>query len=359
MTKQFTHFIYLALALILLVGCNKKTERSNTAEVLTRSDEYVYEPVVRGEPVEFPRDYGAHPEYRTEWWYLTANVKSPEGKEFGIQWTLFRMATSTEKETGWKTPQMYMAHAVITSKSKVWSAERFARGGIGQAGVTSTPYHAWLDNWSWKALGKTPFPGMVEFADDGMAAVLKVTQHGPIVLQGDQGYSKKHPELDMASRYFSAPFLDIDGKITLDGTEYQVSGEAWLDREWSSSMLAKDQLGWDWFSIHLNDGSALMVSQLREKDDLPYYFGSRSWPNGKVVQLDHTQIRLTPLSYTRIDGKKFPLQWRIDVPSQNIKLTVNVLRKDQWLPFVFPYWEGPIHVTGSHSGQGFMELTGY
>ncbi len=349
----------IIISMMLLGGCDDQPVRSNTVKTLTQSQNFVFEPVVKGEPIIFPRDYGEHPQYLAEWWYLTANLKTETGKEISVQWTLFRMATSDDELTGWKTPQMYMAHAVITTKKKIWTAERFARGGIGQAGVSLKPFRAWLDNWSWRAPTSNPFPGELEFSDDDMLARLNINQNGTIILQGDKGYSQKHPLLGIASYYYSAPFLNIDGIIELDGEQYKVDGRGWFDREWSSSMLSAKQLGWDWFSIHLEDGSALMVSQLREKGQTPYFIGSRSWPDGTMVTLDNNQIRMKPMHFREVSGISFPLSWLIEIPSQGLKLQTNVVRRDQWLHFLFPYWEGPINVTGSQKGKGFMELTGY
>ncbi|MGF1869526.1 lipocalin-like domain-containing protein [Photobacterium indicum] len=361
-TQNIKHFFWVTLLLILpLVGCDQSEPSSNTTEVLKQSNTNEYQPVVKGYELSFPRDHNSHPAFKSEWWYFTANLETDAGKQIAVQWTLFRIATGLEqsKAIGWKKPQIYMAHAVITTDEKVWKAERFSRGGIGQAGVLRKPYRAWLDNWSWRSLGQDPFPGLLEFEDGDMSARLDINNVGSIVLQGENGYSKKHATNDIASYYYSAPFLDINGSITLDDIQYNVTGKGWYDREWSSSMLSKSQQGWDWFSIQLDDGSALMISQVREKNALPFYFGSRSWPDGRVVQLGTSDIRLTPIIYTSVEGKNVPLNWRLDVRSQDLKLKVEAVRKEQWLPFVFPYWEGPIKVVGSHSGQGFMELTGY
>ncbi|MDX1301679.1 lipocalin-like domain-containing protein [Photobacterium sp.] len=357
--KEKQHWWVTSLLILLLLGCEQAEERSTTAEQLTQVSSDIYQPVVEGHQLRFPRDFSSHPGFRMEWWYLTANLEDENGETFGVQWTLFRLATGTESDGGWKTPQMFMAHVVVTSAEKNWFAERFARGGIGQAGVMTKPYRAWLDNWSWRSLGQSPFPGLLEFQDGDMAARLQINNQGSIVLQGKDGYSRKHRSENIASYYYSAPFLKVDGTLELDGKLYKVKGDGWYDREWSSTMLAQNQQGWDWFSIHLDDGSALMLYQIREKNRQPFYFGTLSWPDGKVVQLGPEDIQLTPLGYTSVAGKSLPLDWRIDVPSQQIELRAEVVRKEQWLPFTFPYWEGPIKVKGSHSGQGFMELTGY
>lgn len=351
------------LLVAMLLGCEPTAqERANTVEILSQgaqTERQDFAAVVPGKTWQFPQDHLSHPAFKTEWWYLTANLTSPEGKTFGVQWTLFRFASRRTSEVGWHSPQMYMAHAVVTGEKQLWHAERFARGGIGQAGVAGDPFRAWLDNWSWRSESSHPFPGMLTFADENMVATLKVENQGELIFQGENGYSRKHPTEDIASYYYSAPFLQLSGTLVLDGQPYQVSGPGWLDREWSSEGLAQSQLGWDWFSLHLDDGSALMLYQIREKDSVPYYFGSRSWPDGRAVMLSPDDIRMTPIANARHEGKLYPVQWQVAVPSQNIQLKVDVVRKEQWLPFIFSYWEGPVWVSGSHTGQGFMELTGY
>ncbi|MGR5140494.1 lipocalin-like domain-containing protein [Photobacterium sp. DNB23_23_1] len=350
----------LSTVLFMLSYDSPEQRESPSVAMMSEQNHDQFAQVTPGYQFQFPRDHLPHPEFKTEWWYLTANLKSDDGEEFGLQWTLFRSRALTEKGQGWKSPQRYMAHTVVTSKNKTWSAERFARGGIGQAGVLGQPYRAWLDNWEWRSFSDSPFPGVLTFADpSGMAGKLAIQQSGGIVLQGDQGYSKKHATEDIASYYFSAPFLKVDGRLELDGKLYEVSGDAWYDREWSSRGLSDNQEGWDWFSIHLDDGSALMLYQIREKDARPYYFGSLSWPDGRTETLAAEDIQLSPFSFTHHGDKTYPVVWKIKVPSKAIELKVDVVRKEQWLPFIFSYWEGPITVTGSHTGQGFMELTGY
>ncbi|MGR5147288.1 lipocalin-like domain-containing protein [Photobacterium alginatilyticum] len=351
--------IFSFLCLTLLVGCDTDEPRSNSADILRQGGEGNYQPVIPGKKWAFPKDHLSHPAFKAEWWYLTANLEAENGETFGVQWTLFRFASGNEPGNGWKNPQMYMAHTVVTSRNKIWHAERFARGGIGQAGVTDNPYRAWLDNWSWRSYSDSPFPGTLAFSDGEMAAKLDIINLGELIFQGENGYSRKHPTEDVASYYFSAPFLSLNGTLELDGKTYKVKGDGWYDREWSSEGLSQKQNGWDWFSVHLDDGSALMVSQVREEGGKPYFFGSLSWPDGKTIVLQPEDILLKPKSYVKHQGRQFPLQWRIEVPTQQIQLEVDVVRKEQWLPFIFSYWEGPIRVKGSHSGQGFMELTGY
>lgn len=358
--KNTLLMLWIMIASIALVGCGQKEEPVNrSVSVLNADGGSQFAPVVPGRTFSFPQDHLPHPEFRSEWWYLTANVESEDGEQFGIQWTLFRSAASAEKGTGWNNPQRYMAHVVVTGAEKMWAAERFARGGIGQAGVMGHPFKAWLDNWQWHSFSDSPFPAVVSFSDIGMQANLRVKQQGNWVLQGDKGYSQKHQTKPIATYYYSAPFLAVDGELVLDGKMFRVSGQGWFDREWSSAGLAGSQLGWDWFSLHLSDGSALMLYQIREKNSRPYYFGSLSWPDGRTEVIDADAIRLTPKSFTTHDDKTYPLNWYVEIPSKGIQLELDAVREEQWLPFVFSYWEGPIVVSGSHTGQGFMELTGY
>ncbi|MGR5151556.1 lipocalin-like domain-containing protein [Photobacterium swingsii] len=355
----FKSLLWILSFSLLLAGCDKPEVKPPTVGVLTQTPTDNFEQVTPNNRLHFPKDHGEHPRFKTEWWYLTANLTAENGEQYGVQWTQFRVATGSHDQKGWGTPQVYMAHLVVSGRHGVKYAERFARGGIGQAGVQASPYRIWLDNWTWQSTGETPFPGVLTFEDGAMAGELSVVNKGELVLHGDKGYSKKHPAEDRASYYFSAPFLQLQGTLVVDGETLKVSGEGWYDREWSSSMLSAEQQGWDWFSIHLDDGSALMAAQIRAKDKKAYSFGSRSWPDGRVIPLNSEEIYLTPISYSTIDGKVLPLKWRIDIPSQEIKLSVGVERKQQWLPFSFPYWEGAISVKGSHNGRGFMELTGY
>ncbi|MDO6542388.1 lipocalin-like domain-containing protein [Photobacterium sanguinicancri] len=356
---SFKSFLCVMCLSVLLVGCEQPEIASPTVSVLTETPTDDFEKVIPDRTLHFPADHGEHPTFKTEWWYLTANLKTDQGERYGVQWTQFRIATGSHDTKGWGTPQIYMAHVVVSDSNGMQHAERFSRGGIGQAGVQTSPYRIWLDNWSWQSTSEGPFPGQLSFEDNGMAGELTVLNKGEIVLHGDAGYSKKHPAEDRASYYYSAPFLQLQGKLTLNGKTVNVQGEGWYDREWSSSMLSTEQQGWDWFSIHLDDGSALMAAQIRSDDRKAYSFGSRSWPDGRVTTLSSDEIYLTPISYSTIDGKVLPLKWRIDIPSQNIKLSIGAERKQQWLPFSFPYWEGQIMVKGSHNGRGFMELTGY
>ncbi len=358
--KSLKIWLGLLVLTLLLSGCKPKENDKRTVQTLQAVSAEGFSPVVKGKEMVFPIDHGQHANYRTEWWYITANLTAKGGKRFGLQWTIFRLAERPDKgEKGWESPQRYMAHLVVTDGKKTWQFERFARGGIGQAGVESTPFHAWLDNWSLKSIGNHLFPSQLAFADAGVSGKFRIRNEGVFVRQGDGGYSLKSHQGDQASYYYSAPFLQLSGKLTLDGKVYSVSGSGWFDHEWSTDMLAESQKGWDWFSIHLDDGRALMVSQVRSVKKQGYVFGSLALPNGQYRTLSAKDIQMVPLRYSKVNGKVLPLVWRIDVPKEKIRLTVSAWNKSQWLDFRFPYWEGAVVVSGSQKGEGFMELTGY
>src|SRR5690606_998978 len=199
-----------------------------------------------GIALQFPRDHGAHPDHRIEWWYVTANLAGDDGREYGLQWTLFRSALAPPGADDPDASQLWFGHAAITSEAAHYATERFARGGTGQAGVTAEPFAAWIDEWR---LDGERFDGelFLTAAGPDFAYDLRMEAKGPIVLHGEAGYSVKSHQ-GQASHYYSQPFFAVKGMLHLPSGEVAVEGTAWLDREWSSQPLAPDQTGWDWFS---------------------------------------------------------------------------------------------------------------
>ncbi|MDI6837149.1 MAG: lipocalin-like domain-containing protein [Rhizobiaceae bacterium] len=317
----------------------------------------------RGVPLAFPRDHGAHPDYRIEWWYLTANLKSADGRSFGLQWTLFRSAL----EPGGKdASQIWMGHAAVTSAERHLVAERLARGGTGQAGVTLEPFSAWIDEWKMEsrvseealAAGADPLTKLALGASGkDFRYLMELEAKGPLVLQGDHGYSVKSAE-GQASYYYSQPFYTISGTLVLPEGEVAVTGEAWLDREWSSQPLSAGQTGWDWFSLHLGSGEKLMAFRLRG-DGEGYISGTWIAADGRPTPLRSSDLVVTPLDTARVAGHTLPVRWRVEVPGHGVDVTTEALNDDAWMAVSFPYWEGPIRVSGSHEGAGYLEMTGY
>lgn len=336
-------------------------EGVNEVNSVLMSEQFkVFEPVLPDRTVSLPKDFQFHPEFQHEWWHYFATLEDASGKDYSVQWSFFRIATDEREARGWQSPQIYISNVVVTSATQVWKEQRLARGGIGQAGMTNRPFRIWIDNWNWRALGATPFPGRLSVETDTFGLELDSVTKGPYVLNGENGYQKKHDLLPIASYNFSAPFLALNGTLALDGVEVEVSGNAWLHKEWGSGLLGEGQQGWDWFVFNLDDGAALSVSRYRNNHQMPYVFGTLATRSGKVYQLSESDIDIKPLpNSTLLNGRRMPLQWIINVPKYEINLTTRIQRRDMWLPFVIPYWEGPIMASGSHEASGFMQLTGY
>jgi predicted secreted hydrolase len=309
----------------------------------------------------FPADHGAHPEFRIEWWYLTSNLRGDDGKNYGVQWTLFRSALEPVEKAGWSSPQLWMGHAAVTTPTQHFVAERFARGGIGQSGVTAAPFSAWIDNWHMTTQADCADPQLKcldlratgqEFSYD-----LKLRADGPLVLQGQNGYSLKSTK-GQASYYYSQPFYQVSGTLKLPDGPVSVTGQAWLDREWSSQPLASDQTGWDWFSLHFATGEKLMGFRLKDSGD---GFSSATWigRDGTPEPQTPGTLRLTPLAKATVANREVPVRWRVELPTKGVDIETVVLNEQAWMTTRFPYWEGPIFFTGSHSGRGYLEMTGY
>ena len=298
---------------------------------------------------QFPKDAGAHPEYKIEWWYITANLKDAQGTDYGLQWTLFRSALAPEDGTGWSTPQLWMGNAAITTPDAHFVTERLARGGIGQAGVTPAPFAAWIDDWL--------------FTDTTLSATgsdfgfdMTLGDLGPTVFHGEGGYSVKSTS-GQASYYYSKPFIEISGTLSLPQGDVAVSGQAWLDREWSSQPLASDQTGWDWFSLSFDDGAKLMGFQLRGNDT----YTSASWiePDGTTTAMENGAFQARPLGMADVAGRQVPTSWQVTLPAKSLDVTVRAINDAAWMATSVPYWEGPVVVSGSRQGRGYLEMTGY
>ena len=305
---------------------------------------------------DFPLDHGPHNNYRIEWWYLTANLSGEDQTPYGIQWTLFRTARSPDEENGWLSNQIWFAHAAITTPNEHFTTERFARGGIGQAGVNAEPFEAWIDEW--KLVGKNFDELNLNAAGPNFAYNMSLEAEGPLVFHGDKGYSVKSSE-GQASYYYSQPFFKIKGTLTLPEGDINVEGNAWLDREWSSQPLSENQLGWDWFSLSLDNGAKLMGFQLRQTDGLN--FSSSSWiePDGSITSYGYNEFVAEPVKESNVYDKKIPTEWRLKLKDQNLDVIVKALNPNSWMNLSIPYWEGPVAVSGSHSGLGYLEMTGY
>lgn len=309
----------------------------------------------------FPQDHGPHPAYRIEWWYLTANLTGEDGRDYGVQWTLFRSALVPEEREGWQSPQLWMGHAGLTTPETHFHAERLARGGVGQAGVTAEPFEAFIDDWSLTSMGigNDAFDGLSVTATGAeFGYALELTATGPLVLQGDQGYSVKSAA-GQASYYYSQPFFQVTGTLALPQGDVAVTGQGWLDREWSSQPLSETQTGWDWVSLHFDTGEKLMGFRLRDRSAVP--FTSATWiePDGTPTPFTDGALTLTPLAETEVEGRSVPTSWRVELPEKSVDVEIAAVNPQSWMAVSFPYWEGPVRISGSHGGRGYLEMTGY
>lgn len=327
------------------------------------------------EPTElrFPADHGPHPSYETEWWYTTGNLTTPEGRRFGYQLTFFRRALvpparHAARESAWAADQVYMGHMAVTDvEGRSFQAfERFERGALGLAGATADPFRVWLGDWRAEEVE----PGVTRLiaTQDGLALdLLLVDRKGPIP-QGDRGFSRKGPEPGDASHYYSLTRLDTSGVVRLGEVKHPVDGLSWMDHEWSTSSLGDGQVGWDWFSLQLDDGSEVMLFQLRREDGGidPYSSGALVSADGSTRPFDRDDFRIEVKDHWRSPrtDATYPSGWTIAIPGADLALEIQPLLADQELVLSHAYWEGAVRVEGKRAGRavvghGYVELTGY
>ncbi|WP_295894628.1 lipocalin-like domain-containing protein [uncultured Vibrio sp.] len=363
----------LSLSLLSLWGCDKADPNSaqNMGSILGGNNEQQqseqFTPVVKGVELTFPADHQAHPDFRHEWWYLTANLIDEEGNALGVQWTQFRFAAAPQeaanstKKTTWQSQQIYMAHSAVTTKDKHYADEKWSRDQTELAGVSDSPFRVYLNDWQWTSTNDDLFPATLVANSGQFGYSLKLTNNAPYQKQGEQGYSTKSRDGKVASYYYSQPFINVSGNVTIDGVNHQVSGKGWIDREWSSQFLLDSQQGWDWFALRLSGETSLVVFQLRNSTtgEASYSHARLMNQDGSGIAIKQQDISLTAIKQTEIDGRDYPTEWQVSIPSQQIELTVSALNPNAKMPLSVPYWEGPIVIKGSHSGSGYMELTGY
>ncbi|RDV29220.1 carotenoid 1,2-hydratase [Alteromonas aestuariivivens] len=322
---------------------------------------YDYAQVTLNRPLQLPQDHAAHPDYRLEWWYLTANLENESGQLFALQFTLFRFRNPTQRNSNWSDDQIWMAHVSLHNRDEHWFEQRLARGAVGNAGQTQNPFTLFVDDWNWVSdLPETPFPATLTVTlSDSVKFRARLITQGNYILHGNSGYSEKSANGKLRSYYYSQPFLQLSGQINLHGQTHQVNGPGWYDHEWTSHLMQAGANGWDWFSLHLDNGAKLMAFRMRMDDTNAHLSGTLITPDGTVLKLDQQSLQLTPKEFEQVNNKRLPTRWRLKVVEKDIDVELVRFKKNQWNEGVYPYYEGAISVSGSHSGQGFMELTGY
>ena len=327
-----------------------------------------------GRVFQFPRDFGAHPEFKTEWWYYTGTLKTAAGETFGYELTFFRVGLKKpdpEARSAWRADTVYFAHLAVTDPGHQAFAfrEQAERGAMKLAGAREDRLEVWIDDWHLESRGENHH---LKAQKDGIGLDLILTPSKPPVLHGEGGYSRKAAASEAASYYYSITRLATRGKLFLGKRSLEVTGTSWFDREFSTSHLAPNQVGWDWFSLQLSDGTDLMLYVMRLKDGSldAASSGTLVDPQGQARHLtlaDFT-IKATGTWKSPHSGATYPSGWQVKLPGAGYSLTVQPTLADQELRTgmnsSITYWEGQVTVQGTGreqavTGQGYVELTGY
>ncbi|MGZ8215977.1 MAG: lipocalin-like domain-containing protein [Methylomagnum sp.] len=365
----------LLASMLILNACGTPPETADSRSsdaVLSEADtadfRRAYEPV----PMSFPADHGPHDDFRDEWWYITGNLDGPASRRFGFQITFFRhglVAHPVNRPSHWAGRNVHMAHFTLTdvASQRFQAFERRARGTLGLAGSELGPFRVWLEDWRLESLRGDDWPWRLQVREDGYALDLTLTSAKPMVLEGRDGLSQKSREPGNASYYYSGTRIRAEGTLSFDGQTFPVTGLAWLDREWSTSALADYQLGWDWFSLQLDEGAELMFYRMRHKDGSIGPLSTGAWidAGGRKTALALDDVELVRLDdWTAPGGVVYPARWRLTVKPLGKRFLVQPAVADQELRVSVRYWEGAVDVldadqSGRRLGRGYMELTGY
>jgi predicted secreted hydrolase len=324
---------------------------------------------------EFPRDHHAHPEFKTEWWYFTGNLFDQEGQRFGYELTFFRQGIRPAGErdpnaSRFIVDDLKFAHFAVTDVHgrQFRYEQKMNRGAFGEAGFDDPgPRLAWIENWSLTAKGDDAF----ELTASGAAGILHLDLRStrPPIVHGENGVSVKTAGGGSASHYYSIPRLETTGTLAGNGSARTVRGESWFDHEWSSSQLGNGQVGWDWVCLQWEDGAALMLYRMRLENGGVDSSSSGTWiaPDGTTTHLKAADFQMTPTSVWKGSATeaKYPIEWRIVLPTQRADFTIKAALEDQELKLgPITYWEGAIDAAGTRDGRpikgrGYLELTGY
>jgi predicted secreted hydrolase len=377
---------------------------SRLSELLNDEGMEAYASAIEPRAFSFPTDHGPHPEYRNEWWYITGNLDAENGRRFGFELTIFRFSLTPQtadeepnasESSAWTGKQVYIGHFAVTDvdNEQFHVAQRYARGSLGLAGAQTSPFRVWLEDWSIETavsrIASDPghdkrssvgaasgaittndefaIPWRIHAGDKNIAIDLTLVPLKPPILNGIDGLSQKSSQPGNASYYYSVSRLQTDGTLRVDGIDYAVTGLSWLDREWGSSALSKEQHGWDWFALQLSDGSDLMFYNLRRIDGSQDSHSAGTWirADGRALPLTRDDVAVDVKEYWNSPhGGRYPMEWQIDVAPLALNLHVIPVLKAQELSTNVRYWEGAVDVKGQRAGneltgRGYVELTGY
>jgi predicted secreted hydrolase len=395
MPKQWRQFLSILL-IVSLAGCDSSST-DNSASPPQTSPTSTTGPVTSqtattsatgfrlalpGYKFQFPRDHASHPEFATEWWYYTGNLRAAGGRQFGYQLTFFRTALTPKmkRASKWATRDVILGHLALTdiTGKKFYFYDRVERGAAGVAGADDKTPHVWLNDWDLRMSNNRQTAHAsgnsrdTTTKDTPFALELEYLPLKQPVIQGVNGVSQKSEGRGQASHYYSFTRLQTSGTIRVGDERFQVEGESWFDKEFGSNQLAKNQIGWDWFSLQLADGRELMLYQMRRDDGSidPFSSGTLVEKNGSSRHLRRDDFTLMPKATWKspTTGATYPSGWTATLPGENITLTIEPQLAAQELitsrSTGVAYWEGSVRLTGTQGGRplaglGYVELTGY
>lgn len=320
---------------------------------------------------EFPRDHGSHRDFKTEWWYFTGNLKAAGGQEFGYQLTFFRQGVvppgRSLPESAFLVRDVPFAHFAVSDLAggAFYHFQKLSRGAFGEAGFDDGRRVAWNGAWSCECREGDGF--FLRAKSEGVEIDLELESLKPVVVHGAAGVSQKAQGEGRASHYYSLTRLATRGTVRLNGRDYKVSGFSWFDHEWATNQLAADQTGWDWFSLHFEDGSDFMFFQIRTRDGGRDSHSSGTWVevDGNVTKIDRFELKPVEWWTSPHSGGRYPVEWQIVIPDREVSLRVRARMHDQELSEEpFAYWEGAVTAQGTRRGEpifgkGYLEMTGY
>lgn len=326
----------------------------------TSDQKAVFEPVLPGVPVVFPKDFSFHDEYQNEEWGYFANLLGNDGQQYSVQWSYYRIARDEGQSSGWNSSQLYLSQVVVTSEKNVWKEQRIARGGIGQAGLIELPFRLWIDNWSWRSISLSPLPGILNIETDEFSVRLNSSSYKSFLPLGVKGYISEHDLLPLASYGFDAPFVRASGRLILNGEPILVSGQASLYKQWGSDLDSIEGQKKVVLNLHLSDGRHLTLNQNRVPNHPIYTYGSITRRDGSRLKLEDTDVVMTAIEYSPIgDGKNIPTKWVVKIDKIKLELTTSPIHDNMWHRFYNPYWQGPVNAIGTQSAQGSLQVIGF
>jgi predicted secreted hydrolase len=353
----------------------EKKEESYFSSLMKSETNKGFLKAVKKREFKFPKDHGLHKGFQTEWWYFTGNLKTQDKRRFGYQFTIFRSQLKPkkdERDSSFSSNALYMGHFAITDikNEKFYYFQKFSRENRENTFVKLNPFEVNLDGWRVYENDEdySKLENMkLEAKKDEIDLNLEMKIMKPFVLQGENGLSKKSEGKGNASYYYSATRIESSGTLKIKDEKFDLKGLSWMDREWSTSALSKDQQGWDWFSIHLSDNTDLMFYNLRLKSGTmdPLSKGVLVSKDGKFSKLDSSMVEIKVMDkWKSPNGGEYPSGWIINIRDKDLKLQVDPFVKNQELNFFIRYWEGAVNVSGTDKGKkvtgsGYVELTGY